>query len=239
MVEENLKGLVGDKMKRNVALFVAALCMLVVSTAQAATNVHFLTQTATGLVPTRDLHYRLTDANNLVLAEDKVVDPDGVVIQFNLDPGDYVLFAEQPSTKYFGTMPFVIADAAPDTPSDTPTPLAKAKVSEIFAQSAEGGEGADDRYVVLGPNGMSEVSESEVASGTGAAVVTEPVAPVAETGAVYPSYPSYSYPTGGASYPAGGRLGGWLGAAGLAGGIVALATSNSDKDKPKPVSIVK
>lgn len=231
-------------MKRNVALLFAALCMLVVSTAQAATNVHFYTKYPTGLAPTRDVHYKLTDNNANVLAEDKVVDPDGVVIEFNLDPGVYVLSAEQPSTKYFGSMTFAIN--------------AVAEVAEPVTQSAEesgasdSGDGADDRYLIIGPDGLSEVSESElssmIAGGDGVGVapgttVADPVAPAAtSTCPSYPSYPGTAYPGGYAGAAGGiGRLGGLLGAAGLAGGIVGIATNNNNKggnnDRPMPITI--
>lgn len=215
-VRKNLQKEYGDKMKKFVALLVAALAMTFVASAQAEVlHINFYSRTPAGTIPTRDVHYTIMDVNSNKVVDDSRINPRGVQVEHELDPGFYQISAEQPSTGYFG--------------STTVTLNAEAAASESYTQSAEDdGEAPSDGSnvttvnLVLSDDGLEEVSDGELnnmlnANNTPSAPQAAPQAPQ------YPTYPAEPSMPGGypSSQPTFGRFAGILGAGGLATAIVA------------------
>lgn len=210
-------------MKKFVALLVAALAMTFVASAQAEVlHINFYSKTPAGTIPTRDVHYTIMDVNSNKVVDESRINPQGVQVEHELDPGFYQVSAEQPSTGYFG--------------STTVTLNAEADASESYTQSAEDdGEAAGDGSnvttinLVLSGDGLQEVSDAELNDMLNAN--NPPQAQPQPAPQQYPSYPqdpSFPGSAPSAGQPMPGRLGGILGAAGLAGAIVAIALAVSN-----------
>ena len=160
------------------------------------------------VVPAQDVHYTLMDLNSNKIAENKVQNPAGVDVELNVEPGVYFLSAEQPSTRYFGSLTLSVNAPAVET--------------GVYSQSVEEEEAADDddddrkRFFLLSDNGLSEITEAQLnelmATPAAAPAPAPAVAPVEP---VYPAYPAYPAAQG-------GRWGTWLGLGALATGIVAM-----------------
>jgi len=216
-VRKNLQKEYGDKMKKFVALLVAALAMTFVASAQAEVlHINFYSQTPAGTIPTRDVHYTIMDVNSNKVVDDSRINPRGVQVEQELEPGFYQISAEQPSTGYFG--------------STTVTLNAEAAASESYTQSAEdageapsAGSSVTTVNLVLSDKGLEEVSDSELNNILNPNNTPNTPAEAAPQAPQYPTYPAEPsmpspYPS---SQPNFGRFAGILGAGGLATAIVA------------------
>ena len=207
-------------MKRNVALLVAAVCMLLAASAQAANlSIEFWTKTKDGVKPAQDVHYTVMDLNSNTVADVKDVQPTGVVANLDVEPGVYYVSAEQPSTRYFGSMTLSVNATAPK--------------NEVYSQEA-GAEAAGEatnedednrRFFLLSDEGLNEISEAQLQQLQASGVPSNTVAPQP----TYAQQPVYQYPV---SETPQRRWGFWIGAGALATAIVACFLPENKPDGP-------